>query len=50
MLIVSFIRHASTSWNEEGRMQGRRDVPLSERGRAQVRTWSVPSELSNAAS
>ena len=31
-------------------MQGRRDVPLSERGRAQVRAWSVPSELSNAAS
>ena len=44
-MIVSFIRHASTSWNEAGRMQGRRDVPLSERGRAQVRTWSVPAEL-----
>ena len=31
-------------------MQGRRDIPLSERGRAQVRTWSLPPELSNAAS
>ena len=49
MVSVSFIRHASTSWNEEGRMQGRRDVPLSERGRAQVRAWRVPSELSGTA-
>lgn len=49
MVTVSFIRHASTSWNEEGRMQGRRDVPLSERGRAQVRAWRVPSELSGTA-
>jgi broad specificity phosphatase PhoE len=42
-MIVSLIRHGSTTWNEEGRMQGRRDVPLSERGRAQVRAWRVPS-------
>jgi glycosyltransferase involved in cell wall biosynthesis len=31
----------STSWNEEGRMQGRRDVPLSERGRRRPR-MAVP--------
>jgi len=42
-MIVSFIRHGSTSWNEQGRMQGRRDITLSERGRAQVRAWRLPA-------
>jgi len=41
-MIVAFVRHAATAWNDEGRMQGRRDVPLSERGRAQVRAWRLP--------
>ena len=31
-------------------MQGRRDVPLSARGRAQVRTWRIPAELAKDAS
>ena len=44
-MIVSLIRHGSTAWNEQGRMQGRRDIPLSERGRAQVRSWHIPDEL-----
>lgn len=44
-MIVSFIRHGSTLWNEQGRMQGRRDIPLSDRGRAQVRAWNLPAEL-----
>jgi 2,3-bisphosphoglycerate-dependent phosphoglycerate mutase len=44
-MIVSFIRHGSTSWNEQGRMQGRRDIPLSEAGRAQVRTWRIPADI-----
>jgi probable phosphoglycerate mutase len=44
-MIVSLIRHGSTSWNEQGLMQGRRDVPLSERGRAQVRAWQIPGKL-----
>jgi probable phosphoglycerate mutase len=38
-MIVAFLRHGATAWNEEGRMQGRRDVPLSERGRAEVEAW-----------
>ena len=38
-MIVAFLRHGSTAWNEEGRMQGRRDVPLSDRGRAEVEAW-----------
>ena len=32
-MIVAFLRHGATAWNEQGRMQGRRDIPLSERGR-----------------
>jgi len=38
-MIVAFLRHGSTAWNEEGRMQGRRDVPLSAAGRAEVEAW-----------
>jgi probable phosphoglycerate mutase len=49
-MIVALIRHASTAWNEEGRMQGRRDVSLSAHGRAQVRTWRIPPELAEGAS
>jgi len=43
-MIVSFLRHGSTAWNEQGRMQGRLDVPLSARGRAEVRAWRVSTE------
>jgi probable phosphoglycerate mutase len=31
------VRHGETSWNREGRYQGRTDVPLSPDGEAQVR-------------
>ena len=33
---VYFIRHGQTEWNVAGRLQGRRDVPLNARGRAQA--------------
>jgi broad specificity phosphatase PhoE len=32
---IYYIRHGETDWNVEGRLQGRRDVPLNSRGRAQ---------------
>ncbi|MGO8739005.1 histidine phosphatase family protein [Rhodoblastus sp.] len=31
-----FLRHGETDWNVEGRLQGRRDVPLNARGREQA--------------
>jgi broad specificity phosphatase PhoE len=39
---VLLIRHATTSWNDAGRMQGRADIPLSEKGRAEVLQWQLP--------
>jgi probable phosphoglycerate mutase len=45
---VCLIRHGSTSWNEAGRIQGRTDVPLSELGAAQVRSWRVPPGFADA--
>lgn len=39
---LCLIRHASTAWNEEGRIQGHTDIPLSPLGRAQVAAWRLP--------
>lgn len=33
---IFFVRHGETDWNAEGRYQGRRDIPLNARGRAQA--------------
>ena len=45
MPIVSFLRHGATAWNEEGRMQGRRDIALSLSGRNDVAGWSLPADI-----
>lgn len=36
------LRHASTAWNEDGRLQGQTDTPLSAKGEADARTWRLP--------
>jgi probable phosphoglycerate mutase len=46
---VCLIRHASTGWNESGRVQGQTDVPLSARGRAQASAWRLPPGFAEAA-
>jgi len=33
---IYFVRHGETDWNAEARLQGQRDVPLNDRGRAQA--------------
>lgn len=33
---VYYLRHGETDWNVEGRLQGRREVPLNARGRIQA--------------
>ena len=39
----ALLRHASTVWNEEGRLQGMTDTILSPKGEADARTWCLPS-------
>ena len=39
---LAMLRHAPTSWNEDGRLQGRADIALSDSGRAQLRRRRVP--------
>lgn len=46
---VCLIRHAATRWNEEGRIQGRIDIPLSAAGRAQAAAWRLPCGFAGAA-
>jgi probable phosphoglycerate mutase len=45
MIEVALIRHGPTGWNEQKRLQGRADQPLSEAGRAAVAGWRLPEEF-----
>ena len=47
-MIITLLRHATTRWNEEGRMQGRRDIGLNAAGRREVLAWTLPGELATA--
>ena len=41
MTLVHLMRHGETEWNAKRRLQGQADIPLSDRGRAQVRAQSA---------
>src|SRR2546423_14949113 len=42
MVLVALRRHGDTAWTAEGRIQGRRDVPLSDSGRAALAAQALP--------
>lgn len=37
--VLILLRHGMTLWNEEGRIQGRKDSPLSPAGISQIQEW-----------
>ena len=45
MIDVVMIRHAVTAWNEAGRIQGRTDIPLCERGRRALAGKRLPERF-----
>ena len=44
---IILLRHGETIWNKEGRLQGQRDIPLSEIGAEQIRTAGVNLAVSD---
>ncbi len=44
-MIITLLRHATTQWNEAGRMQGRRNIGLNAAGRRELLAWTLPDEL-----
>jgi probable phosphoglycerate mutase len=48
-LYVALIRHAPTTWNLEGRAQGRADPPVSPEGYARLARWRLPADLAHLA-
>lgn len=45
MTLIALIRHGPTEWNETGIVQGRSDIPLSETGRTQIASYTLPKEI-----
>ncbi|MEO1178222.1 MAG: histidine phosphatase family protein [Pseudomonadota bacterium] len=48
MIRIALLRHGPTSWNREGRIQGRTDIPLDAGGREMVRGWTIPEAWTDA--
>jgi broad specificity phosphatase PhoE len=45
---IALLRHGPTEWNEEGRIQGRLDMPLSAAGREKMAALAPPKGFENA--
>ena len=45
---IAFLRHGPTDWNEEGRIQGRIDMPLSAPGREKMAGLLPPARFEHA--
>jgi broad specificity phosphatase PhoE len=48
MTFLAMLRHAETVWTQEGRIQGRSDIPLSPEGKAELRTRALPAQWRTA--
>lgn len=44
---IAFVRHGPTAWNQDRRLQGRADIPLSVKGASEVSRWRLPNCLEN---
>ena len=47
MIELVMLRHAMTEWNEAGRIQGRTDIPLCERGRQALAGHRLPERFAS---
>ena len=45
MTPLAMMRHAPTTWNEQGRIQGHQDIPLSQAGKQQLIGCRLPPEF-----
>lgn len=48
MPVLTLIRHAPTVWNDQRRIQGRSDIPISDLGRSSVESWILADEIRQA--
>ncbi|MBC6442843.1 MAG: histidine phosphatase family protein [Rhodobacteraceae bacterium] len=48
MAELALLRHGHTSWNREGRLQGRRDIPLDDEARHALSALQLPADWADA--